>query len=310
MVYAVVFPGQGSQRFGMAKDFFDKFAVSRDVFAEADATLGYSVSDMCFGQDPRLHLTTYTQPCLLAAEIAMFRALVQELGVPPAYFGGHSAGEYTALVAAGALPFSATLKLLKARGRLMQEAVPEGKGAMAALVMDDISYDMVHSIAAQFEIDVANDNASNQVVLSGLAEHMERLREALPGLLAQRRHRLVALNVSAPFHSRHMLAIEAPFSHELDLALADGGGANGAAAQVTSNHSGNFHGGNCDELKSSLMKQASSTVRWRANMSALLSKCSSIIEVGPGKPLTGFFKSMGVEIQSVCDVDALARLKL
>jgi [acyl-carrier-protein] S-malonyltransferase/trans-AT polyketide synthase/acyltransferase/oxidoreductase domain-containing protein len=306
--YAVVFPGQGCQRFGMGKDFFDNFAVARDVFFEADSELGYSVSNVCFGNDPSLHLTAHTQPCVLAAEVAMFRVLQQEMGVAPTYFGGHSVGEYAALVAADVLPFRTALKLLQTRGMLMQQAVAEGLGSMAALIMQALPYDAIETIASNFDIDIANDNASNQLVLSGLREDMERLRTVMKMRWSEQPHRWVPLNVSAPFHSRRMQRIESVFSQTLDAALVGLNMKN--ASRVTSNYSGQFHGPSENELTIGLLKQASCTVRWRANMDELLANCRTIIEVGPGKPLSGFFKSLGVHVQSLCHLGDLASLQL
>src|SRR5258708_21690905 len=130
---AIVFPGQGSQRSGMARDFYERFAISRDVFVEASDALGLDMAALCFDDKPRLDLTEFTQPAILAAEMAMLRPLEREFGVSASLFGGHSLGEYTALCAAGAIPLEVAVKLVRRRGALMQAVVPPGEGARGAV---------------------------------------------------------------------------------------------------------------------------------------------------------------------------------
>ncbi|MGH2671219.1 MAG: ACP S-malonyltransferase, partial [bacterium] len=135
---ALVFPGQGSQRAGMARDFHDQFAAARHVFAEASSAMDLDLAAICFGGDERLHLTEFTQPCILTAEVAILRVLEEEFHLKASYFGGHSLGEYTALVCAGSLTLPDAAKLVRRRGQLMQAAVPGGQGAMAAIIgLDD-----------------------------------------------------------------------------------------------------------------------------------------------------------------------------
>jgi malonyl CoA-acyl carrier protein transacylase len=131
---AIVFPGQGSQRPGMGKDFHERFAVAREVYAEASAAAGLDLEALCFGEDERLGLTEFTQPAILTTEIAMLRALEAEFGVEGELFAGHSLGEYTALVAAGVLALADAVRLVRKRGALMQQAVPAGEGAMIAVI--------------------------------------------------------------------------------------------------------------------------------------------------------------------------------
>jgi malonyl CoA-acyl carrier protein transacylase len=294
---AIVFPGQGSQRRGMARDFYESFAASRAVFAEASDALGLDVSALCFDEDPRLDLTEFTQPAILTAEIAMFRALQGEFGLSASLFGGHSLGEFTALCAAGAIPFDVAVKLVRRRGALMQAAVPPGEGAMVAVKGTGIAaLDLAGALDAD-GVDVANENSPDQVVLSGPQTAMqracERTRELATGIDVE----FVTLTVSAPFHSRRMRGVEADFRVALDEAAPRLSAAKASA--VTSNFRGGFHTGQEDDLLDALEHQIGGTVRWTANMRALVPLAGRIFEVGPGRPLRGFFKSLGVEVTSI-----------
>ena len=189
----------------MGRDFYDAIPESRCAYEEAADVLGFDVADLCFGEDERLNLTEYTQPCLLTTEIAMLRGLAVRYGFRPSCFGGHSLGEWTALVAAGALPFAEALRLVRERGRLMQGAVPPGVGAMTAVIAEGLDPEVIGKLLGDLAVDVANINSSRQIVLSGeagaVATAESRLGEALADLPSLR---FVRLNVSAPFHSRLM----------------------------------------------------------------------------------------------------------
>jgi malonyl CoA-acyl carrier protein transacylase len=294
---AIVFPGQGSQRRGMARDFCDTFAASRAVFAEASDALGLDVSALCFDEDPRLDLTEFTQPAILTAEIAMLRALQGEFGLAGSLFGGHSLGEFTALCAAGAIPFDVAVKLVRRRGALMQAAVPAGEGAMVAVKGAGIAaLELAAALDAE-GVDVANENSPDQVVLSGPQAAMERAcdrtRELAKGIDVE----FVTLTVSAPFHSRRMRAVEGDFRVALDEAAPRLSPAK--ASVVTSNFRGGFHTGLEGDLLDALERQIGGTVRWTANMRALAPLADRIFEVGPGRPLRGFFKSLGIEVTSI-----------
>jgi malonyl CoA-acyl carrier protein transacylase len=294
---AVVFPGQGSQRAGMARDFCDRFRVSRDVFAEASDALGLDVAALCFTEDPRLDLTEFTQPAILTAEIAMWRALHDEFGVSASLFGGHSLGEYTALCAAGAVPLRAAVQLVRKRGALMQAAVPAGEGAMVAITGAGVAAMNFGSALDAIEVDIANVNSPDQVVLSGPHAAMSRacacVQEVANGVTLD----LVPLTVSAPFHSRRMAVIEPEFRAAMDDAVHEFTAERSSA--VTSNLRGDFHSGNPRDLLDALERQVSGRVNWMANMRALAPLAGRILEVGPARPLRGFFKSMGIEVTSV-----------
>lgn len=299
---AVVFPGQGSQRPGMAADFCERFAVARDAFTEASEALSLDLAALCFAEaDPRLDLTEFTQPAILTAEIAMFRALTHELGLSPAWFGGHSLGEYAALCAAGVVPLGVAVRLVRRRGALMQSAVPVGDGAMAAIIAQGIAErDLVRELG-DLGVDVANRNSSNQVVLSGPAAALHAACARLDGLLDGQGHEIVHLNVSAPFHSRMMRGIEAEFRAVLESA-ADRFDPSRSTA-VTSNLTGRFHDGTRASLIDGLTRQVSGTVDWIGNMRALVEVADPIFEIGPNRPLRSFFKAtVGRDVSSILSV--------
>lgn len=302
---AVVFPGQGSQRLGMGLDFAEKYPESRQVFERAAQALSWDVTALIGDDDARLNLTEFTQPCILAAEIAMLEALKAHFGFAPTCFGGHSLGEYSALVAAGAMPLGTALQLVHLRGRLMQKAVPAGAGAMAAVIQDPLPLEDVARLAQREGVDIANDNSPAQVVLSGEKGAVERTVAALQPYVDQGM-RVVPLTVSAPFHSRHMAAIEPEFRRALEGMKGDLGAAK--AVQVTSNFSGGFHAGSADDLIKRLVRQISGTVRWRDNMAALAGVADRIVEVGPNRPLRGFFSAIGVSISAVTDVRSAGKV--
>ena len=299
-VTAVVFPGQGSQKPGMARDFFERFSVSRDVFSEASDALGIDMPALCFDDDPRLDLTEYTQPAILTAEIAMLRALEQDFGLQGSYWGGHSLGEYTALCAAGVVPLSVAARLVRRRGALMQRAVPAGTGSMVAVIARAPATWNLAAELADIEIDVANRNSPDQVVLSGSAPALEQACARVAKLLEGVEYELVRLHVSAPFHSRAMLAIEAEFAEALNEAAPHMRPE--LASVVTSNLTGHFHLPELTAVLDALRRQIRGTVDWIANMRSLSEAATEIVEVGPHRPLRGFFKSIGREVMSIVSV--------
>ncbi len=302
---AVVFPGQGAQRPGMGKDFYENVEISRQVYEEASRTLGWDVPGMCFGEDERINLTEYAQPCILATEVAMFRGLEDLYGFEPEYFGGHSLGEYTALVAAGAMPFSEALQIVETRGRLMQQASPPGEGAMAAVIADELDIDLLRSLLSDLQVDIANINSSSQVVISGSSASMDVVQGRLENSLSGGGFRFVPLNVSAPFHSRFMNAIIDKFRDVLDSVSSRLAPAN--AGRVTSNYTGRFHSGRTASIVDALVSQVSSSVRWRDNMQALAARAHRIYEIGPNRPLKRFFQTIGVQCRSITTFSAAAR---
>jgi [acyl-carrier-protein] S-malonyltransferase/trans-AT polyketide synthase/acyltransferase/oxidoreductase domain-containing protein len=304
---AVVFPGQGTQRHGMGKDFFEAVDISRRTYEEASDALGWDVADLCFGDNERLNLTEYAQPCILATEIAMFRGIQSLYGFAPRYFGGHSLGEYTALVAANAMPFADALKTVHTRGQLMQQANPPGVGAMAAVIGQNLDADLIKSSIQGLPVDVANINSADQVVISGQSDAMgtvEKRLQAATGNDAS--FRFVPLNVSAPFHSRFMVGIREAFREVLSKVSERINPEK--ASLVTSNFTGGFHEGGRFRIIEELVAQISNSVRWRENMQVLADKATIIYEIGPNRPLRNFFTSMGVTCQSVTSLSAAARV--
>lgn len=291
---ALVFPGQGSQRVGMARDFHQQSAAAREAFAEASDACGVDLAAISFVDEERLNLTEYTQPCILTAEIAMLRALRQELGLEAQWFAGHSLGEYSALVAAGVLKLGEAARLVRRRGALMQQAVPAGQGAMLAVVARGLDLGELRAQLEGLEVDAANHNSSSQIVVSGSATDVEKARERLAG----KGRRLIPLNVSAPFHSRFMREVAPAFAAELASASVDPE----TAPRVASNYTGAFHAADAGAVRDALVRQISGTVRWVDNMRALAERASRIIEIGPGKPLTRFFKDLGVAVQAITDL--------
>ena len=300
---AVVFPGQGSQRPGMGKDFYEQIPVCRKTYEEAADALSWDVSAMWFGEDEKLNLTEYTQPCIVTTEIAMLRGLSKRYGFASEYFGGHSLGEFTALVAAGVMPLAETLKIVQTRGKLMQDAVPLGVGGMAAIISEDIDIDALKKLMKDLPADVANINSANQVVVSGelsaLPEIEKRLAQTLP---SEKPFRFIHLNVSAPFHSRLMKSIENRFADTLEKFGKNLNPQN--ASKVTSNFTGSFHSDDISGIREKLVNQISNTVQWRGNMQSLAAKAAEIYEIGPARPLREFFKTIGVTCQSITGLAA------
>lgn len=304
---AVVFPGQGAQRPGMGKDFYDHLQVCRETYEEASDALGWDVGEMCFGEDERLDQTEFTQPCLLTTEIAMFRGLSALYDLSPRLYGGHSLGEFTALVAAGVMPLGDAVQVVHTRGRLMQEAVPAGLGGMAAVIADDLDVEELEGALSDLPVDIANVNSFRQIVISGHASALPEAAVRITDVIDEDAEmRFVPLNVSAPFHSRFMRPVEREFS-DLLRALGDDVDAQKAIA-VTSNYTGKFHTRYREDLLCYLTYQLGSKVRWWENMDAIAAEADTIYEIGPGRPLRDFFKTIGVNCLSVTTLSAATRI--
>jgi len=302
-----VFPGQGSQRQGMGKDFYDQISVCRQTYEEASDAVGLDIASICFNEDDRLNLTEYTQPCIVTTEVAMIRGLAERYGFQAGYFGGHSLGEFTALVAAGVIPFADAVQIVRMRGKLMQDAVPVGVGSMAAVISEDIDVVALKKVIEDLPVDIANINSANQVVISGDAAALPEVENRCKDLFAApKTFRFVKLNVSAPFHSRFMKKIEQPFAETLksfsksfDISTA---------SRVTSNYAGFFHASSIDTVINNLVSQLSNSVLWRENMQVLAQRASRIYEIGPGRPLRDFFRTIDVTCDSITGLTAAEKI--
>ncbi len=289
---AFLFPGQGSQAPGMGKALAETFEAARRVFEEADDALGFPISRLCFeGPEDQLRLTENTQPALLTVSIAALRVLEQE-GFRPAWVAGHSLGEYSALVAAGSLQFRDAVRLVRLRGRYMQEAVPPGVGAMAAVLKPPLDQlERILAEVAQGEIvAAANFNSPDQVVIAGHAGAVARAGEALKAAGAKR---VVPLPVSAPFHCPLMLPAQERLKADLDATSFAGLNVplvNNVAARVVTT------GGDARE---GLCLQVSGAVRWTESVLKLAELgCARAVEVGAGAVLCGLLRQIAPQIRT------------
>jgi len=301
-----VFPGQGSQHAGMGKDLADNFPVAKQAFEEANDSLGFDLAALCFeGPEEELKLTTNTQPAILTVSIASLRVIERETGLVPAFAAGHSLGEYSALVGAGALSFADAVRVVRKRGAFMQEAVPVGEGAMAAIIgLDGEPLEEVCREAAQGKVvSPANFNSPGQVVIAGHAEAVERAIEIAKGRGAKR---ALPLPVSAPFHCSLMV----PAGERLREVL-EGIAVNSLNIPVISNVEA-APNADASRVKDLLVSQVSAPVRWEESVRAMIGLgVERFVEIGPGKVLAGLVKRIdnGVETQSVADVAGLKALQ-
>jgi len=299
---AFVFPGQGSQYAGMGKELSANFAMARDAFAEADEALGFALSRLCYeGPEEDLKLTTNTQPAILATSIAALRVLQQETGLAADFAAGHSLGEYSALVCAGALEFGDALRTVRLRGSFMQEAVPVGVGSMAAILgLEGADLDAVCDEAAQGEIvSPANFNSPGQVVIAGHAGAVDRAMELAKARGAKR---ALPLPVSAPFHC----ALMEPAGVRLREVLA-GIAVSNLRLPVVSNVEAQPNR-DASRVRDLLVSQVSAPVRWDESVQAMVELgVDRFIEIGPGKVLSGLVKRIakGVTTQNVEDCASL-----
>jgi [acyl-carrier-protein] S-malonyltransferase len=303
MTLAYIFPGQGSQYPGMGKNLVENFALARRIFEEADDALHFSISRLCFeGSVDELQLTENTQPAILAVSVAVLRTIESEGFPVPAYVAGHSLGEYSALVAGKSLSLSEAIQTVRKRGRYMQEAVPPGVGAMAAVMgaeLKDIEAACVDARQGQV-CAPANINSPNQVVIAGNSEAVERAGELLKNAGAKR---VVKLNVSAPFHCALMLPaqerlafdLESVSFHDLSVPLVTN-------VDALANRA-------ADAARAAVVRQVSAPVRWLESMQLLIQQgVENFVEVGPGKVLSGLMRQISREVKSF-NVEDAASLK-
>lgn len=291
---AFLFPGQGSQKIGMGKDLFDQEAVSKAVFEEADKTLGFDLSSMIFeGDAEELTLTYNAQPALLTTSIAILKRF-EESGIKADYAAGHSLGEYTALVAAGALSFQDAVYAVRKRGELMNEAVPAGEGAMAAILgldqaaLVDVTKEVTES---GHLVELANLNCPGQIVISGTAKGVELASEKAKEKGAKR---AIALEVSGPFHSALMKPAAEKFTDVLSkLDITD------AKTPVISNVTADIVTSR-DAIETKLIEQLYSPVRFEESVERLIDLgVTTFIEIGPGKVLSGLVKKVNRRLTTI-----------
>ena len=302
---AFIFPGQGSQYVGMGKELFENFSVAKKIFEEADDTLHFSISRLCFeGPEEALKLTENTQPAVLTTSIAALKVLQAEKGMAPQFTAGHSLGEYSALVASGALSFSEAVKTVRLRGKFMQEAVPVGEGAMAAVLgMEREQVEKICEEVSSGEIlTPANFNSPGQIVIAGHSKAVERAIERVK----QEGKKAVLLPVSAPFHSPLMK----PAGERLGKALEEISIAN-LKIPVVTNVEAEINTAK-ERVKELLVAQVSSPVRWEESMRKMIEKgIEQVLEVGPGKVLSGLMKRIDgrVESKNLEDLQTLKSLE-
>ncbi len=302
---AFVFPGQGSQYVGMGRALCDRFPEARATFDEADEALGVSLRGLCFdGPESRLNRTEYTQPAILAVSVAALRVLESKVGVEPAWVAGHSLGEYGALVCAGALALPDAVRVVRERGRLMQQAVPEGKGGMAAVLgFEEAVVREICQEAGQGEVVApANLNGGRQVVVSGACEAVRRAAR-----LARDRgaRKVVELTLSAPFHC----ALMTPAAEGLREVL-EGIRVRPLRVGVVTNVEAALNT-DAERVKSLLVQQVVAPVRWEESVKTLAGLgCRRVIELGPRRVLSGLIRRIdrGIDTSNLEKPEDLEKL--
>ncbi len=293
-MFSVVFPGQGSQKIGMAKEFFDNFEIVKKLFKEADDILNLSISKIIFdGPESKLNLTENTQPAIFLTSYAIFKVAQKEFGVNfenAKFIAGHSLGEYSALCCYGALNFVDTLKILKSRGKFMQEAIPPNEGGMLAVLGSEIKKieDIIKT--KHNNCFIANDNSPQQIVISGLKKNLEMFSNDLSELKIKN----IKLNVSAPFHCNLMKTATQNMREKiLNLNLKE------IINPIISNYTAK-PSSSADEIKKLLISQIEGRVRWLESVEFMINNgTKNFIEIGPGKVLSGLIKRINKNVNII-----------
>ena len=293
-MFSVIFPGQGSQTIGMGKEFFERYSLVKELFKQADETLGISLSKTILeGPKEELDLTINTQPAIFLVSYSIFQVMKKEFNIDlhqAKYFAGHSLGEYSALSSANYLDFSNTIKLLRVRGESMQNAVPKGEGGMLAVLGSTV--EIIERILKEnennFIVEIANDNSDGQIVLSGKNNDLTKLIE----ILKSKKIKNIKLPVSAPFHCKLMKNATEVMKNEIEKTNFLNS-QNLLISNVTAKEILNK-----DELKRLLIDQIENRVRWRESVINMIKKgINHFIEIGPGKVLSGLVKRIDKNVK-------------
>jgi len=293
-MFAVIFPGQGSQTIGMAKEFYDKYSLVKNIFKKADEVLEFPISKLILeGPSDQLNITENTQPSIFLASYSIFSVVKSEFNIDlnkAKYFAGHSLGEYSALTAANSIDFENAIRLLKKRGRSMQLAVPFGKGAMIAILGQEIKD--IEKILLNIGVEncqIANDNCPGQIVVSGTLSEINKLIDTLKKLSIKN----IKLPVSAPFHCKLMKTSTEIMKKEINNTKF-----NTPSPKIISNVNA-LEQDNIDTIKNLLIEQIESTVKWRESVQYMIKNgVKKFIEIGPGKVLTGLVKRIDKNVES------------
>ena len=306
-MFSVVFPGQGSQKIGMAKELFDNFEIVKKLFKEADDILNLSISKIIFdGPENELNLTENTQPAIFLTSYAIFKVAQKEFGVnfeKAQFIAGHSLGEYSALCCYGVLNFEETLKILKSRGKFMQEAIPPNEGGMLVILgshIEKIENRMKNKHTNCF---IANDNSPQQIVVSGLKEDLNLFSNDLNEIKIKN----IKLNVSAPFHCNLMKSATENMKEKIiNLNIKE------ITNPIVSNYTARPSVSG-DEIKKTLILQIEGRVRWLESVEYIISKgTKNFIEIGPGKVLSGLIKRINkkVGVMSINSTEDIKKINL
>ena len=293
-MFAVMFPGQGSQAIGMAKEFYDRYSFVKNIFKKADEVLEFPISKLILeGPSDQLNITENTQPSIFLVSYSIFSVVKSEFNIDlnkAKYFAGHSLGEYSALTAANSIDFENTIRLLKKRGRSMQLAVPFGKGAMIAILGQEIKD--IEKILLNIGVEncqIANDNCPGQIVVSGTLSEINKLIDTLKKLAIKN----IKLPVSAPFHCKLMKTSTEIMKKEINNTKF-----NTPSPKIISNVNA-LEQDNIDTIKNLLIEQIESTVKWRESVQYMIKNgVKKFIEIGPGKVLTGLVKRIDKNVES------------
>ena len=292
-MFSIIFPGQGSQSVGMAKEFYEKYSLVKSIFSRANEALNFDLSKIILsGPISEINLTKNTQPAIFVVSYSIFSVMKNEFNIDlnqANYFAGHSLGEYSALTCANSLPFEEAVRLLYARGKFMQEAVPSGRGAMLAVLglkVEEI-LEQISSISTNGTCEIANDNSPGQIVVSGDKDSIQILQNSLK----KKSIRGLILPVSAPFHCSLMESAEKKMSQKItELIFKD------PKPSIISNVTARVEN-KASKIKELLIKQITSRVNWRESIEYMINNgVNEFIEIGPGKVLTGLVRRINKDV--------------